>query len=451
MTAKQKVDALILAGNTATGESRTDLTAVVQDLVDGYGSEDSIITSANCTNLKVGNSYVEKESVSYRFGRLKSNSSTYLSINPYNITKGLRICVKYKLDSYSSNLQYPCLISDGSAGYSYLPLLFAEVEGNHYPAFEWKLNNTTQGIWLSYETSLNTWYYLVFAWDKKFEFLSLYDENGNLLQAKAKGQTGTPTNTSQNVYVAGRDSNSSFQFNQGIIDLSETFIEVDDTIVWGATNSKTANMCNFDFTNPAEFTKVDWIGSSGTQYIQTDVVLNSTDKVEAQVAFMDTSATTFAWCARESLSSKFINALHLAGTMQVAYYDANESLSSIVQGQKYKISTDGNKFYVDDVLVKTFTAMNFNTVNPACLMASYNPYGTYANKGAMRHSGFKVDTSNDIPRCEYIPVYHTALGIIGMFDVVRNKFNMNAGTGTFEIPSDTSNEINLAEYLASLT
>ncbi len=38
MTAKEKVDALILAGNTVTGESRTDLTAVVQDLVDGYGN-----------------------------------------------------------------------------------------------------------------------------------------------------------------------------------------------------------------------------------------------------------------------------------------------------------------------------------------------------------------------------------------------------------------------------
>lgn len=53
MTAKQKVDALILAGNTATGESRTDLTAVVQDLVDGYeqgGSDSFFVTSRTQTH-----------------------------------------------------------------------------------------------------------------------------------------------------------------------------------------------------------------------------------------------------------------------------------------------------------------------------------------------------------------------------------------------------------------
>lgn len=37
MTAKEKVDALILAGNTKTLQDRNNLTDVVQDLIDGYG------------------------------------------------------------------------------------------------------------------------------------------------------------------------------------------------------------------------------------------------------------------------------------------------------------------------------------------------------------------------------------------------------------------------------
>lgn len=37
MSISSKIQALITAANTVTGESRTDLTSAVQDLKDGYG------------------------------------------------------------------------------------------------------------------------------------------------------------------------------------------------------------------------------------------------------------------------------------------------------------------------------------------------------------------------------------------------------------------------------
>ena len=37
MSISSKISALISAANSVTGESRTDLTAAVQDLKDGYG------------------------------------------------------------------------------------------------------------------------------------------------------------------------------------------------------------------------------------------------------------------------------------------------------------------------------------------------------------------------------------------------------------------------------
>lgn len=48
MSITSKIENLIEAGNAVTGESRTDLTTVMQDLKDGYGqgggSTDGVIT-----------------------------------------------------------------------------------------------------------------------------------------------------------------------------------------------------------------------------------------------------------------------------------------------------------------------------------------------------------------------------------------------------------------------
>ncbi len=53
MSLQSKIESLITACNATTGESRTDLTAGIQDLVDGYGSGGG--TEANTDTIYIYN------------------------------------------------------------------------------------------------------------------------------------------------------------------------------------------------------------------------------------------------------------------------------------------------------------------------------------------------------------------------------------------------------------
>ena len=214
--------------------------------------------------------------------------------------------------------------------------------------------------------------------------------------------------------------------------------------------------------NPADYTKVDWIGcqENGTggvsqgPYIKTGIVLDSTDKVEAEVSVNNTQNNMSIWSARSFSNNLPVNqfgVFSLTTGLRFDYGTTTYSSSVLSANAKHKCLSDKNKAYLDDVLVNEFTSSIFSTVNQVFLFASYWTDDSVGNFLSGRSYGWKCWNSLGNPKASFFPVYHTDTGILGMFDAVNNKFHMNAGAGDFTKPSDTSGEINLAEYLASLT
>ena len=216
--------------------------------------------------------------------------------------------------------------------------------------------------------------------------------------------------------------------------------------------------------NPADFTKIDYLkftkGSvSGNvqegQYINTGIVINSTDKVEAEASVDDVNDNKAIWSARITISGTMqrnFTVFSLSAGTRWDYDSTQYSATQINANQKYKFTIDANKAYLDDTLIKTFNSATFNTGNSALIGASWNSDNTTpGNLLSGKMYDWKCWNSGGTARGLFYTCYHTETGILGMFDAVNNNFHMNAGTGNFAKPTDTSNEINLAEYLASLT
>ena len=207
--------------------------------------------------------------------------------------------------------------------------------------------------------------------------------------------------------------------------------------------------------NPEDYTKVDWIEATGTQYIETNTVLNSTDKIEAEASFANTTENLAVFCGRAftpsqsnqmtifNIGSNGIRADYNAITQFVSF---NPTVDTF-----YKFVMDANKIYIDDVLKHTFSSASFTTINPAYLMASISTDLSAQNLLKGKYKYWKRWNNLGSMTASFYACYHTDTGILGMFDAVNNKFHVNAGTGNFTKPSDTSGEINLAEYLASLS
>ena len=206
--------------------------------------------------------------------------------------------------------------------------------------------------------------------------------------------------------------------------------------------------------NPADFTKVDWLESDGNQYIDTKILPQQNLQWNIKIG-TNSGLDNFSvgWGSSGSAEACFVTASnadyrysfsgnYTSHTVPIVK-DENLHIFSLKNGsQKF----DGVEYSTDDTLRNTAT-----TGQTIVLFAANWEWESPSIIGQKCRIGYSEMLLNNVPSQNLISVYHTATGILGMFDAVNNKFHMNAGTGNFTKPSDTSGEINLAEYLASLT
>lgn len=177
---------------------------------------------------------------------------------------------------------------------------------------------------------------------------------------------------------------------------------------------------------PDEYQQVEYIESTGTQYIDTGVKLNTTYRIETEIKWtpnienrrqlFGVNAGTYYWGINRDYKYE-------CGTANVGVVTAStdkfDKLIITREINKETINVNG----IDDAnRIESVTADLIHTLFGLYLNTGYQCYCT------MKY--YKIFNNNIIVR-DFIPCYRKSDNEIGLYDLVTNTFFTNQGTGTF--------------------
>lgn len=188
---------------------------------------------------------------------------------------------------------------------------------------------------------------------------------------------------------------------------------------------------------PEGYTEVEYIQSSGTQYIDTNISDFPGLNVDCVIEFTEDNSqnmSVFVSSRRNSSTYLFFGFNVSADNQLNCLYATNRHVfGAIARNQKYhcKVRTNGREFSVNDDKFLTSTAFT-TSYNSMFIFATHNAYSNSATEfSKMRLYGFDItrDADGGYIR-QYIPCINPS-GIVGLYDLAENKFYNNLGTGTF--------------------
>lgn len=191
-------------------------------------------------------------------------------------------------------------------------------------------------------------------------------------------------------------------------------------------------------TLPASYQQVQYLRSTGTQYIDTDFKLNQNSRVviEASLPVGNLGYGYRLFGARNAASNKgfFISSSTSTNNSGLLYADYGNSGASFVQIDNNVHMYDFNKnvFSLDGTTLKTFTTSTFTTSYNAILFGG-NSGGTIVAKSWQIYS-CKIYDNGTLIR-DFIPCYRKSDNVAGMYDIVNNAFytDANANATNFQV------------------
>lgn len=179
---------------------------------------------------------------------------------------------------------------------------------------------------------------------------------------------------------------------------------------------------------PKEYTEVDYIESSGTQYIDTGFIPNSNTKYDVDIAFLNYNANQYVIGAYTSVRNNiYINANGYISAGYGSNYKVTGSKKTL--NTKQNIKLDKNLLYINNELIWTFSEETFNNaVNSYLLARNYNETTDYF--ATMKLYSCKIYDNNTLVR-DFIPCFRDSDEEVGLYDLVNNVFYTNQGTGVF--------------------
>ena len=181
---------------------------------------------------------------------------------------------------------------------------------------------------------------------------------------------------------------------------------------------------------PAGYTRLQYIESTGTQWIDTGIKLASTDVIFTE--FKNTTSSSYGGLYgvyKSGQSSAFY-----ANQTYYAYDGNNTKIDTTisVDANWHKLTHDFVQgiFQLDNT-IKNFTPFTFtNTVNNHLFERYSSSYG-YNFTGAVKI--YRISRNGNLVR-DLIPAKRNSDNVVGMYDTVSKTFFTNAGTGTFTGP-----------------
>lgn len=222
------------------------------------------------------------------------------------------------------------------------------------------------------------------------------------------------------------------------------------------TNSGTGKFIAGNFVLPKGYDELEYIESTGTQYIDTlykpnnntkfRIKYNMTSKRTETVANVPYGVTNIPPVVNMAGNGLFRTTNGSGSFNRVAWGDettgsnSGDSLGNnhtIVYGNWCEDYYDQNEIYIDNDLVYT------STTNPLTVWNSTNNLYIFA-RNTQGHADFNsamklksaYATENNLYKMYLKPARKISDGTIGMYDLINNKFLTNAGSDDFIIPTN---------------
>jgi len=169
---------------------------------------------------------------------------------------------------------------------------------------------------------------------------------------------------------------------------------------------------------PTGFTALEYIESTGTQYIDTGITVKATTLAEFEYQFVGSAATNYVFGQIAGFGNRVM------GYRKTAIWWFRRTDLNLGDNDKHKVVFDQDgKVYRDG-----FGTQQSQTI---LLFAERND-NSAINKGKVKIYNFKLKegTTPSIIQ-NLIPARRNSDGVLGMYDTVSNTFFTNAGTGEF--------------------
>ena len=191
-------------------------------------------------------------------------------------------------------------------------------------------------------------------------------------------------------------------------------------------------------TLPSGYTELEYIQSSGTQYIDTGFKPNQDTKISISMAFLGSAGENVLGSRNSSSdATNRFGIITFSSSSKIGSFfgsTATQSISLDSSIHNYTLSKAG--LSVDGVSYGGAYTSSFSCTYPITLFAWNN-----GSNGIVKNSSKIIDCkifSGEVLVRNFIPCKNSS-GVIGLYDVIENQFYQNAGTGTFiagpEIPS----------------
>ena len=183
---------------------------------------------------------------------------------------------------------------------------------------------------------------------------------------------------------------------------------------------------------PDGYTQLEYLESSGSQYIDVGFGLQGSDDVE--IDFQMTQAPTSAegiFGGRDTSISRGYMLYAEARTNGFVFMHYNTYVTNINNDwyDRHVFKKTGTKIYFDGVANSQTVSDSFTQTRTA-LIFSWRNEGAAPVNSKSRIFSFTV-TRSGAKYCELVPAKRDSDRVLGMYDIVRNKFLTNSGSGSF--------------------
>ena len=179
---------------------------------------------------------------------------------------------------------------------------------------------------------------------------------------------------------------------------------------------------------PNGYTRLEYIESTGVQYIDTGFKPNNNTRVVIDVQYTG-AGTTSQWFfgVRDSTNLKFDLCIYNSKTKVYDGYIAQNTTYTITNA-RHTYDKNKNITSIDGIKVHTFTEGTISLTRSMYLFALNNA-GTTIRPAPSKLYSCQIYDNGTLVR-DFIPA-RNASGIVGLWDNVNSVFYANAGTGTF--------------------
>lgn len=190
---------------------------------------------------------------------------------------------------------------------------------------------------------------------------------------------------------------------------------------------------------PEGYAEVQYIQSSGTQYVDTGFKPNQDSRVLIKLSTSETGSHTVFGADIDWVDNGFA-----LGVGFTHYGKETGTISGLNNGSPHEVDFNKNIISMDGSTVLTMGASTFSVPHNLALFAN-NRAGGIQEKTTMALYYCRIYDGNTIIR-DYIPCKNAG-GAVGLYDLIGQKFYGNAGTGSFtagpvvERPKDPNEDL----------